>query len=212
MTCCCGGYGCCIYGCCIYGCCIYGCPPDVPISGIGCGGGVCPSMACSCICPCACGGVCGAGSGCGVGMSSSTVDAVSLSIFDMMLLHISLASDTGYNCIISLSTKSPISILKVILTNLPSRKSSISPPSVVSCRSIKVEDGGLISIMVFSMDDIDVAEDPIIWFIASLIALKCSSVISPSVFEPSPPIIRSVMIFTSFSRKTKILLPSNPLV
>ena len=34
----------------------------------------------------------------------------------------------------------------------------------------------------------------------------------PSVFVPSPPIIKSVIIFTSFSRNTKMLLPSNPTV
>ena len=72
--------------------------------------------------------------------------------------------------------------------------------------------GGLISIVRLSIDERDVAEEPIIWFIASLIALRCSSPISPFIFVPSPPIIRSVIIFTSFSLSTRILLPFNPCV
>ena len=63
-----------------------------------------------------------------------------------------------------------------------------------------------------SMDERDVAADPIIWFMASDIADKCSSESSPSVLLPSPPIIRSVIILTSLSRRTKILLPSKPTV
>ena len=62
------------------------------------------------------------------------------------------------------------------------------------------------------MVESDVAAEPIIWFIASLIALKCNSPSSPSVLVPSPPIIRSVMTFTSCSFKTRILLPSKPTV
>ena len=63
-----------------------------------------------------------------------------------------------------------------------------------------------------SIEDNEVADDPIIWFIASLIALRCNSLNSSSVFEPSPPIIRSVIILTSFSFKTNKLLPSRPTV
>ena len=60
------------------------------------------------------------------------------------------------------STKSPISIFKETFTKLlPFSRSSTFPepsdPSVVSSAS-----GGLISIFRFSMDDIEVAADPII--------------------------------------------------
>ena len=65
---------------------------------------------------------------------------------------------------------------------------------------------------LLNMEEREVAAEPIIWFIASLIALKCNSPSSPSVFVPSPPIIKSVIILTSFSRNTRILLPSNPTV
>ena len=88
----------------------------------------------------------------------------------------------------------------------------MAPSSIVPCRSTCSATGGLISIVVFSIEERDVAEDPIIWFMASLMALKCSSDSSPSVLEPSPPIIRSVMIFTSFSFNTRMLLPSSPTV
>ena len=56
------------------------------------------------------------------------------------------------------------------------------------------------------------AAEPIIWFIASEIALKWSSPSSSSTFVPSPPIIRSVITFTSCSFNTRILLPSSPAV
>ncbi len=113
---------------------------------------------------------------------------------------------------ISLLTRSPISILKEIFTNSCAKKSSILLPSSVSFKSTKSADGGLISIILSNIEDREVAALPIIWFIASLMALKCSSPSSTSVFVPSPPIIRSVIIFTSFSRRTKRLLPSSPTV
>ncbi len=67
--------------------------------------------------------------------------------------------------------------------------------------------------MVPNIVESDVADEPIIWFMASDMALRCSSVISPpSTLVPSPPIIRSVMIFTSLSFSTRILVPSSPCV
>ena len=133
-------------------------------------------------------------------------------MFCVILAHISFAKEIGYNCMIVLFTRSPISILKEILTNGFFRNSSIVPSSTFSCKSIKSACGGLISIVLFSMEDSEVAAEPIIWFIASQIALRCNSPNSPSVFVPSPPIIRSVIILTSFSFKIKRLLPSRPTV
>ena len=71
--------------------------------------------------------------------------------------------------------------------------------------------GGLISIFLLNIDDIDVAAEPIIWFIASPIALRCNSLSgSSSLTWPTPPIIRSVIILTSFSLRIKTLFPSSP--
>ena len=67
------------------------------------------------------------------------------------------------------------------------------------------------SIFLLNIEDIDVAAEPIIWFIASPIALRCNSLRGSSSFtSPTPPIIKSVIIFTSFSFKIKTLLPSKP--
>ena len=110
---------------------------------------------------------------------------------------------------IVLSTNSSICILKAIFTNVPFKNSAISPPSL-SRKSTKLASGGVISIVVPSMDDKEVAAEPIIWFIASEIALKCNSPNSTSVLVPSPPIIKSVIILTSCSFSTKILEPSRP--
>ena len=71
---------------------------------------------------------------------------------------------------ISLSINSPIFILKDMLTNLPARKGSISSPMISMSKSTTLADGGLISIFLLSMEDRDVAEEPIIWFMASQIA------------------------------------------
>ncbi len=95
-----------------------------------------------------------------------------MAILDMMLEHISWARLMGYSCIISLSTRSSISMLKVILTKSPARKVSISSPSPDSCRSIRSEEGGLMSIILSSIEDREVAAEPIIWFMASLMALR----------------------------------------
>ena len=71
--------------------------------------------------------------------------------------------------------------------------------------------GGLISTFFSSTEDIEVAAEPIIWFIASQIAERCNSVSSvASTSVPLPPIIRSVIILTSFSLSIRILLPSSP--
>ena len=101
----------------------------------------------------------GAGAGCGVASCIGSFPPVMVSV---ILLHISLAKDTGYSCMISLSTRSPISILKEIFTNGCVRKSSIAPSSIFPVRSIRSATGGLISIFLFSMDDNDVAAEPII--------------------------------------------------
>ncbi len=137
---------------------------------------------------------------------------MSFVIFFVMLSHISFAKEIGYSCIIVLSTKSPISILKEIRTKFPVKNSSISRSSRLSVISIRFASGGLISIVLSSIEESDVAADPIIWFIASLMALKCISPSSTSIFVPSPPIIRSVMTFTSCSFNTRRLLPSSPTV
>ena len=63
-----------------------------------------------------------------------------------------------------------------------------------------------------SMEAMDVADVPIIWFIASDAADRCSSLTSPSVWVPSPPIIRSVIQRTSGSFNMKTLFPSSPLI
>ncbi len=128
------------------------------------------------------------------------------------LAHISFAKEIEYSCMISLFTRSPISIRNVTFTNSSARNSSMALSSIVSCRSTKSATGGLISITLFSIEESEVAAEPIIWFIASLIALRCSSPSSPLTLVPSPPIIRSVMTLTSFSFKTRILLPSKPTV
>ena len=111
---------------------------------------------------------------------------------------------------ILLSTKSSICIRKTTLAKVPPKKGDISSPDENSVTSINVASGGLISIIVPNIVESEVAAAPIIWFIASEIALKCNSPNSPSVLVPSPPIIRSVMTFTSCSFNTKILEPSNP--
>ena len=72
--------------------------------------------------------------------------------------------------------------------------------------------GGLMSIFCLSIVEREVAAAPIIWFMASDIALRCSSLSSSSVLVPSPPIIRSVMTFTSCSFNIRILVPSSPTV
>ena len=110
------------------------------------------------------------------------------------------------------SISSSICILNEILTKVPPRNSAISLPDLKAVRSTRLASGGLISIILPSIVERDVAEEPIIWFIASEIALKCSSPNSPSVLLPSPPIIRSVMIFTSCSFKIRIFDPSKPCV
>ena len=102
--------------------------------------------------------------------------------------------------------------MNVILTKVSFKKSSISLPSPASCKSIKSDDGGLISTIILSIVERDVALEPIIWFIASLMALKCISPSSPSRLVPSPPIIRSVITLTSCSDNTSTLLPLSPLV
>ena len=113
---------------------------------------------------------------------------------------------------IVLSTKSSICILNAIFTNVPDKNGEMSSGFWKSVILIKLDSGGLMSIIVPSIDESDVADEPIIWFIASEIALKCNSPSSPSMLVPSPPIIKSVMIFTSFSFKIKMLLPSKPFV
>ena len=110
------------------------------------------------------------------------------------------------------STSSSICILKEILTKVPSRKSAISPPDLNAVRSTRLASGGLMSIILPNMVESAVDEAPIIWFMASEIAERCSSPSSPSVLLPSPPIIRSVIIFTSCSFKIRIFDPSNPCV
>ena len=111
-----------------------------------------------------------------------------------------------------LSTKSPICIRNAIFTNVPPRNGAISEPLWYSVKSMRLDSGGLMSIVLSSIVERDVDAEPIIWFMASEIALKCSSPSSPSVLVPSPPIIRSVIIFTSWSLSTKMLVPSSPLV
>ncbi len=128
------------------------------------------------------------------------------------VLHSSFAKSIGYNCIIVESTNSSICIWNAILTKVPPRKGAISLPDLNSVKSTKLASGGLISIILPSIVESEVAAEPIIWFIASEIALKCNSPNSPSVLLPSPPIIKSVMTFTSCSFKIKILEPSRPTV
>ena len=110
------------------------------------------------------------------------------------------------------STKVSICMRNEIFTKVPPKNGAISSAAFTVVRSNNDEIGGLISITEFSIVERDVAADPIIWFIASEIALRCRSVISPSVFVPSPPIIRSVMILTSRSFSTMMLEPSKPTV
>ena len=88
----------------------------------------------------------------------------------------------------------------------------MSPPDLNAVRSTRLASGGLISIILPNMVESDVAEEPIIWFMASEIAERCSSPSSPSVLLPSPPIIKSVIIFTSCSFKIRIFDPSSPWV
>ena len=169
--------------------------PGIAVCGVGCGastfGGSYASTA-------------GAGAGTGsAGAASSPPKNVPT---------ISFAKSTGYNCKMVLSTKSPICIWKVIFTKVPFKNSAM-PSLLMACSTlINLALGGLISIIFPNIWEREVAEEPIIWFIASHIALKCNSPNSPSVLVPSPPIIRSVIIFTSCSLRIKILLPSKPAV
>ena len=73
---------------------------------------------------------------------------------------------------IELSTISSICIRKDILTKVPPRKGATSLPLLIFVRSSSDASGGLISIVVLSMVESDVAAEPIIWFIASEIALR----------------------------------------
>ena len=109
-----------------------------------------------------------------------------------------------------LSTRSPIVIRNVTRTKSLSKKSLAFATSILPAISTSSASGGLISILQFSIEDNEVAELPIIWFIASQMAEKCSSVSSGAGFNPSPPIIRSVMTFTSSSFKISTLFPSIP--
>ena len=113
---------------------------------------------------------------------------------------------------IVLSTKLSICILNVIFTNVSSRKGAISPPCLKSLRSILLASGGLMSIILPSMVDMDVAAEPIIWFIASEMALKWISPMGSDILVPSPPIIRSAITLTSCSLSTIMLEPSSPAV
>ena len=72
---------------------------------------------------------------------------------------------------ISLSIKSLICILKATLTNGLSINSGIFS-NESPYNSTRLAIGGLISILRLNIEDIDVAAEPIIWFIASPIALK----------------------------------------
>ena len=81
---------------------------------------------------------------------------------------------------------------------------------LLSFKSTRLATGGLISIFFPNIEDIEVAAEPIIWFIASPIALRCNSPIGSSLTLPGPPIIRSVIILTSRSFNTRTLLPSSP--
>ena len=122
------------------------------------------------------------------------------------------AKSIGYNCMMELSTRSSICIRKDIFTNTPPKNGDTSSPLRTSAKSSSSASGGLMSIFVFIMVEREVADAPIIWFMASDMALKCSSPSSPSVFVPSPPIIRSVMTFTSCSFNIRIFVPSRPTV
>ena len=70
-----------------------------------------------------------------------------------------------------LSISVPIVSLNITSTNLPLRKSGRSSVSLLYT-STRFDTGGLISILRLNIDDIDVAAEPIIWFIASPIALR----------------------------------------
>ena len=133
-----------ITGCPIIGCDIIGCPiTGAPCAGFtGAEAGALAAAAC---CP-----------------VPVAIDSVSCSIFFDMLEYISFAKENGYNCIIWLSTRSPISILKQILTNSPARKLSMEAPSNASVKSTISAVGGLISIILFSIEDREVAAEPII--------------------------------------------------
>ena len=73
---------------------------------------------------------------------------------------------------ILLSTRSSICILNVIRTNRPSRNDEISSWDSSSPTSTRLASGGLMSIILPSIDESDVADEPIIWFMASEIADK----------------------------------------
>ena len=73
---------------------------------------------------------------------------------------------------IVLSTRSSICIRKEIFTKFPARNPSIDSPLSTSSRFKILASGGLISITFPSIVESEVAADPIIWFIASEMALK----------------------------------------
>ena len=64
-----------------------------------------------------CGVGAGMGAGCGSGCGVDAMEELSALIFSDTPVHISFANEIGYNCIILLFTKSPISIRKEIFTN-----------------------------------------------------------------------------------------------
>ena len=125
--------------------------------------------------------------------------------------YMDFANSIGYICINVESTNPSICILNEIFTNLSSRNGDNSL-ACLTCTSTRLASGGLISIVFPSIEESDVELEPIIWFIASEIALKCNSLSSPSRFVPSPPIIRSVITLTSCSFNTNILVPLIPTV
>ena len=169
---------------------------------------------CGCIpIPISIAGAAGAGAGvgagaAGAGVGSGTAPPICCAI---KVSYTDLANSRGYNCINVESTKSSICIRNAIFTKLSSRNGESSLGSF-DCKSTRLASGGLMSIVFPSIEESDVDDEPIIWFIASEIALKCNSVSSPSTLVPSPPIIRSVITFTSCSLSTNILVPFNPTV
>ncbi|MNW45452.1 hypothetical protein D3C74_227160 [compost metagenome] len=106
------------------------------------------------------------------------------------------------------SIKSPIVKRKEILMSGSASGKLLSPcPSDIFRISMP---GGEILTNRLKIVDIDVADEPIIWFMASCTALIWISFNSPSSGFPSPPSIRSAMTWASLVLMTNEFIPSNP--
>ena len=107
-----------------------------------------------------CGAACGAGAG--AGADAGAAAAGSSVFWCKKFFTILFANSMGYSCMMVLSTKSPICIRNAIFTNVPPRNGAISEPLWYSVKSMRLDSGGLMSMVSFSIVERDVDAEPII--------------------------------------------------